>query len=72
MTTIAHGWEIVSRHKIVDAVVVLLVAVALAVVLALTLGNQSSASPGGGNLGNGYPSPNNGPACHWTGKPTYC
>jgi hypothetical protein len=69
MTTIAHGWEIVSRHKIVDAVVVLFAAVALAVTLALVLGNQSSSAGPGPTPG---PSHNFGPACHWTGKPTYC
>ena len=72
MTTIAHGWQTVSRHKILDAVVVLFVAVAIAVTLALTLGNNSSGSANPPSAGPGPRHTQTVPDCHWHGVPTAC
>lgn len=73
MTAIAHGWDVVSRHKIVDAIVVLLAAVTIAVVLMLTLGNQSAGGSGGTGAHPSVPVRHAFvPNCHWTGKPTAC
>jgi hypothetical protein len=75
MTAVAHGWEIVSRHKIVDTIVVLLAAAALAVILVLTLGNASaggSSGSGSGHVAGVGPRVPAGPDCHWAGHPTAC